>query len=71
MSAPATAGPATASTRFRGMERDRLWSRLPDRTGDPLDSPDGCPDCDGTGVDLDRSTRPAPAGPASAPAGQP
>lgn len=37
---------------LRGMDRDRLWSRLPDRTGDPLDSPDGCLPCDGTGVDL-------------------
>ena len=37
---------------LRGMERDRLWSRLPDRTDDPLDSPDGCIPCAGTGVDL-------------------
>ena len=34
---------------LRGMDRDRLWSRLPDRTGDPLDSPDGCVPCSGTG----------------------
>ena len=37
---------------LRGMERDRLWSRLPDRTNDPLGSPDGCVPCAGTGVDL-------------------
>lgn len=37
---------------LRGMDRDRLWSRLPDRTSDPLDSPDGCLPCGGTGVDL-------------------
>jgi hypothetical protein len=34
------------------MERDRLWSRLPDRTGDPIESPDGCQYCLGTGLDL-------------------
>ena len=37
---------------FRGMDRDRLWSRLPDRTGDPIESPDGCQSCRGTGLDL-------------------
>jgi hypothetical protein len=37
---------------LRGMDRDRLWSRLPDRTGDPLGSPDGCITCSGTGLDL-------------------
>lgn len=37
---------------LRGMDRDRLWSRLPDLTGDPLDSPDGCVPCSGTGLDL-------------------
>jgi hypothetical protein len=35
-----------------GLEHDRLWSRQPDRTGDPLDSPDGCRACAGTGTDL-------------------
>lgn len=37
---------------LRGMDRDRLWSRLHDRTGDPLDSPDGCIPCGGTGINL-------------------
>lgn len=37
---------------LRGMDRDRLWSRLHDRTGDPLDSPDGCVPCSGTGINL-------------------
>ena len=37
---------------LRGMDRERLWSRLPDRTGDPIDSPDGCRACGGTGLDL-------------------
>jgi hypothetical protein len=35
-----------------GLEHNRLWSRQPPRTADPLDSPDRCPDCDGTGTDL-------------------
>ena len=37
---------------IRGMDRDRLWSRLPDRSGDPLEAADGCVCCGGTGVDL-------------------
>lgn len=37
---------------LRGMDRDRLWSRLSDRTGDPLDSPDGCIPRSGTGINL-------------------
>jgi hypothetical protein len=37
---------------LRGIDRDRLWSRLPDRTSDPLESPDGCGHCGGTGLDL-------------------
>jgi hypothetical protein len=31
--------PGDGQYRIRGMDRDRLWSRLPDRTSDPLQSP--------------------------------
>jgi hypothetical protein len=33
--------PGDDQCRFRGMGRDRLWSRLPERTGDPIESPTG------------------------------
>ena len=44
--------PGDGQYRLRGMDRDRLWSRLPDRTSDPVESPDGCRRCGGTGLDL-------------------
>lgn len=44
--------PGAGQHSLRGTDRDRLWSRLPDRTGDPLDSSDGCRACAGTGTDL-------------------
>lgn len=44
--------PGDGQYHLRGMDRDRLWSRLPGRTGDPIESPDGCRDCDGTGDNL-------------------
>jgi hypothetical protein len=37
----AAAGPGDGQYRLRGMEPDRLWSRLPERTSDPIASPDG------------------------------
>ena len=43
-----------------GLEHNRLWSRQPPRTADPLDAADRCPDCDGTATDL---STPEPAGP--------
>jgi hypothetical protein len=46
---------------LRGMDRDRLWSRLPDRTGDPIESPDACRFCTGTGTDL-TANPPCPCG---------
>ena len=52
MSAPATAGPASASAGIPGLEHERLWTRQPPRTTDPLHCADACPDCEGTGVDL-------------------
>ena len=48
-----------------GLEHDRLWSRQPPR-GDPLDDPDGCPDCAGTAMHLDA---PEPDGPCTSCAG--
>jgi hypothetical protein len=44
--------PGDGQYRLRGMDRDRLWSRLPDRASDPLDSPGRCSHCGGTGLDL-------------------
>ena len=44
--------PGAGQRRLPGMAYDRLWSRLPDRPGDPLTSPDGCRACAGTGTDL-------------------
>jgi hypothetical protein len=35
-----------------GLRYDRLWSRLPPRTADPLHSADRCRNCYGTGTDL-------------------
>ena len=38
--------------RQRGvLEHERLWSRQPPRTADPLHAADACPGCEGTGVD--------------------
>ena len=54
--------PGDGQYRIRGMDRDRLWSRLPDRTSDPLESPDGCDHCGGTGLDLTVDP-PCPCGP--------
>jgi hypothetical protein len=48
--------------RLRSTDPDRLWSRLPERTGDPIESPDGCRDCGGTGLDLSVDP-PCPCGP--------
>ena len=36
-----------------GLEYERLWSRQPPRTTDPLRAPDACAGCEGTGVDID------------------
>ena len=44
--------PGAGQRGIPGLEYDRLWSRQPDRDGDPLSSPDGCPDCAGTGVNI-------------------
>jgi hypothetical protein len=54
--------PGDGQYRFRGMDRDQLWPRLPDRTGDPMESPDGCRNCSGTGLDLTVDP-PCPCGP--------
>jgi hypothetical protein len=37
------------------LEHDRLWTRQPPRTADPLNAADACPKCQGTGVDLGAS----------------
>ena len=50
--------PGDGQHRLPGMDNDRLWSRLPDRTGDPLTSPDGCRDCAGTGTGTDLASDP-------------
>ena len=54
--------PGDGQYHLRGMDRDRLWSRLTDRTRDPLESPDGCGHCGGTGLDLTVDP-PCPCGP--------
>ena len=60
MSAAARDGrPGMGQQGLPGLEYDRLWSRQPPRAADPLDSPDRCPDCYGTAIDLGS---PEPAG---------
>ena len=44
--------PGVGQRGLPGLDYDRLWSRRLSRTTDPLDDPDGCPDCAGTGINI-------------------
>jgi hypothetical protein len=52
-------GHVTGQETLPGFDYNRLWSRRPNRDGDPLAHPDGCRSCSGTGVD---TSRPDPGG---------
>jgi hypothetical protein len=53
MSAVRDRRPGLGQRGIPGLEDERLSSRQPPRTTDPLRAPDACAACEGTGVDVD------------------